>query len=288
MAGRCRRPPPRVRGGLRRARRRVHPAGGGHRRATVDRRGDHERPTGCSTGSGMPTPAGSSPPATTPNSSSHGRRSSSTTQRRRPTASPAVALLRLAALTGNERYREHAEDILRLVGGAAGRAPHGVRPRARRPSTSTPPASPRSSSPATDPTSWPRCTAASSRTRCSRGASRTSRRCGRAVTHPRPTCAATTSASSPITDASAFDAALSRSLKGFESRCTRFASRTESSSGGDGRQRVPGGVQLQRASPGRRAGRRCGRAPMRRHPPRARSAQRVARSARGGAAAGQR
>jgi uncharacterized protein YyaL (SSP411 family) len=35
----------------------------------------------------------------------------------------AVALLRLAALTGTERYRERAEDILRLVGEAAGQHP---------------------------------------------------------------------------------------------------------------------------------------------------------------------
>jgi uncharacterized protein YyaL (SSP411 family) len=35
----------------------------------------------------------------------------------------AVALLRLAALTGAERYRERAEDILRLVGAASGQHP---------------------------------------------------------------------------------------------------------------------------------------------------------------------
>jgi uncharacterized protein YyaL (SSP411 family) len=35
----------------------------------------------------------------------------------------AVALLRLAALTGVDRYRDHAEDILRLVGAASGQHP---------------------------------------------------------------------------------------------------------------------------------------------------------------------
>jgi uncharacterized protein YyaL (SSP411 family) len=35
----------------------------------------------------------------------------------------AVALLRLAALTGSDRYRERAEDVLRLVGAAAGQHP---------------------------------------------------------------------------------------------------------------------------------------------------------------------
>ena len=65
----------------------------------------------------------------------------------------AVGLLRLAALTGEERYREHGEAIVRLLGGHGRRAPDRLRPRARRPSTSSPAAPPRSSSPATDPTS---------------------------------------------------------------------------------------------------------------------------------------
>ena len=64
----------------------------------------------------------------------------------------AVGLLRLAALTGDDRYREHGEAIVRLLGAHGRGAPDRLRPRARPPSTSSPAAPPRSSWPATDPT----------------------------------------------------------------------------------------------------------------------------------------
>ena len=60
---RGRRPPPRLRRRPRRAGRRLHPAGRGHRRGPLDRRGRGRRPTPCSSCSGTTTAAGSSPPA---------------------------------------------------------------------------------------------------------------------------------------------------------------------------------------------------------------------------------
>ena len=111
----------------------------------------------------------------------------------------AFGLLRLAALTGDQRYREHAERVLALLGPLAGshplafrRAsvggrPASVRGRPRSPSSATGPISSRSPSPATCPT------------RCSRGASRTRHHFGRDGATASRTCVATTRASRPST-----------------------------------------------------------------------------------------
>ena len=68
----------------------------------------------------------------------------------------AVGLYRLGALTGEARYRNHADQILRLAGrGDAGAARPS--PTSSPPSTCVAPASPRSPSSAIDPTWWPSC-----------------------------------------------------------------------------------------------------------------------------------
>ena len=97
--------------------------------------------------------AACSPPATTASGSSPGRRTCSTTPRRRRTRWRPSALLRLGALTGDDRYRDRAEDILRLLGAASPASTPRPRPPRSPPSTCRPAASTRSSSPATGPTS---------------------------------------------------------------------------------------------------------------------------------------
>ena len=72
-------------------------------------------PTPCSTCSGTRCRAPSSRPARTPRSWWRARRTCSTTPRRRPTPRPPSACYRLGALTGEARYTNHADQILRLA-----------------------------------------------------------------------------------------------------------------------------------------------------------------------------
>ena len=175
-------------------RRRVHPPRRGHRRGALDRRGTRPSPTSCSTTSGTSTTAGCSRPPTTARRSSPARRTCSTTPRRRPTRRPPSRLYRLAALTGETRYANHADRILQLVGAVVDQAPGAFseRPGRRRPAARA--ASPRSPSSATGPTSSPSLPSAGARTSCWRGASPTTHRCGRAATTAWPTSAGTTPA----------------------------------------------------------------------------------------------
>ena len=108
----------------------------------------------------------------------------------------AVGLLRLAALTGDERYREHGEAIVRLLGAMAVRAPDRLRARAgrrrpRRPRHHRDRRRRRPPRPARR-----RARAASCPTPCSPGASATTARSGRAGTTAGPTSASATPASS--------------------------------------------------------------------------------------------
>jgi uncharacterized protein YyaL (SSP411 family) len=70
-----------------------------------------------------PSAAASSPPPTTATGSSRGARSSRTRRSPRGGSSAALGLLRLAALTGEDRYAAAAEGQLRLVGPIAARHP---------------------------------------------------------------------------------------------------------------------------------------------------------------------
>ena len=88
----------------------------GDRAGPLDHRGPRAWPTPCSTCSGTRCRARSSRPATTPRCWSPGRRTCSTTPRRRPTPKPPWACYRLGALTGEARYTNHADQILRLLG----------------------------------------------------------------------------------------------------------------------------------------------------------------------------
>ena len=189
-AGSPRRPRRRSRG----ARRRLHPARRGDRRGAMDRRGNARSPTCCSTTSGTSTTAGCSPHPTTASSSSPGRRTSSTTPRRRPTRLAAVALYRLAALTGEARYANHADRILQLVGAVVEQAPTRLlqRPRRRRPARRRHHRGRRRRRPTRPRRGRQRALAA--RRRRWPGASRTTHRCGRAVTTAWPTSVATTRA----------------------------------------------------------------------------------------------
>ena len=109
----------------------------------------------------------------------------------------AVGLLRLAALTGDDRYRERGLDIVRLLGAHGRPAPHRLRPRARRrrprrPRHDRDRGRRRPPRPARG-----RAQPVPARTPCWRGASATTARCGRAATTAGPTSAGTTPASCP-------------------------------------------------------------------------------------------
>ena len=189
-----RRPPRRARRRPRRPRRRLHPAGRGDRRGPLDRRGPRRSPTRCSTTSGTSTTAGCSP--TPDDGEALVARQKDLFDNATPSANStaAVALYRLAALTGEARYANHADRIMQLVGAVIDQAPtafsnalaavalHAARHhrgrRRRRPPR------PRRR----------RQRALASRTSCWRGASRTTRRCGTAAPTASPTSAGTTPA----------------------------------------------------------------------------------------------
>ena len=81
------------------------------------------RPTRCSIISGTSTTAGCSRSPTMASSWSPARRISWTTPSRRRTRSPRWHWFGLAALTGEARYANHAEQILRLLGKVIPQAP---------------------------------------------------------------------------------------------------------------------------------------------------------------------
>ena len=91
---------------------------------------------------------------------------------------PPIGLYRLGALTGEARYTNHADQILRLLGPLTTPVGAGLRPPAGGRSTCGGPASPRSPSSATGPSWWTPCTGASCPTPSWRGASATTHRCG--------------------------------------------------------------------------------------------------------------
>ncbi len=108
----------------RRPGRRVHPTGRGDRPGPLDRRGPSHRRRPCSICSGTTRPAACSPPAPT-------ARTSSTRQKDLMDNAYAVGqqprppwrCSGSAALTGDDRYRDRAEDILRLLGPLARHEP---------------------------------------------------------------------------------------------------------------------------------------------------------------------
>ena len=146
--------PRRARRRPRRARRRVHPTRRAHRarpagstRRVRDRRHDARlvlgpgprRPVHDRRGRRGTRRAPEGPVATTP--------------RRRRTRWPRMALYRLAALTGEQRYANHADRILQLLERSCSTRPSGgFSQRAARARTCATAASPRSRSSATDPT----------------------------------------------------------------------------------------------------------------------------------------
>ena len=109
----------------------------------------------------------------------------------------ACGLLRLAALTGETRYDEHAPPHRRPVQPRGGPASHRFRPGAGSPRTWLLTASTRSRWSATGPTSWAQCRPATCRVRSWPGASPTTPRCGPTGPRASPTSAATSPASPP-------------------------------------------------------------------------------------------
>ena len=125
-AGRPTASPARHHGARRRpccAGRRVHPSGRGDaaRRAGSPRRS--RPPTRCSTGSGTPSTAGCSP--TAEDAEALVVRQKDLIDDATPSANSmaAIALLRLAALTGEQRYANHADRILQLLAAAVDKSP---------------------------------------------------------------------------------------------------------------------------------------------------------------------
>ena len=104
-------------------RRRLHPPRRGHRRGPLDRRGPGASPTRCSTTSGTSTTAGCSRHAD--DGEALVARQKDLFDNATPSANStaAVALYRLAALTGETRYANHADRILQLVGAVIDQAP---------------------------------------------------------------------------------------------------------------------------------------------------------------------
>ena len=178
----------------RRPRRCVHPAGRGDRTGALDRRGGPHRRHDARLVLGSRATAACTRPPRTPRRWWFARRTSPTTPPRRPTRSAAIALFRLAALTGEQRYHHQADRILQLIKGAARR--HRRRLLERVAGGRPPPArrhrGGRSS--AIGPTWCASPTRSGGPTPCWPGVSRTTHRCGTGVPTVSPTSAATTPA----------------------------------------------------------------------------------------------
>ena len=127
---------PRLRRRPRRAGRRLHPPGRGHRRGPLDRGRPRRPPTPCSTCSGTTRRAACSPPATTPSRSSPARRTCSTTPRRRPTASPPSPSSGSPPSPATTATATAPSEILRLLGPARRRSTRRPSPTCSPPSTS--------------------------------------------------------------------------------------------------------------------------------------------------------
>ena len=122
----------------------------------------------------------------------------------------AVALLRLAALTGEARYANHADRILQLLGAVIDQAPGAFSHALAAVDMRKPTASPRSPSSATVPTSSPRSRSVASERRAGLGRAATTRRCGSRAPTAWPTSAASTRAQAPQDDVDGLRAQLAQ------------------------------------------------------------------------------
>ena len=105
--------------------RRLHPARRGDRRGPLDHRSDPHRRHACSIGSGIPTTAGSTRPPRTPKPSIVRQKDLADNATPSANSTAAIALFRLAALTGEQRYAHQADRILQLIGAAIDKSPAG-------------------------------------------------------------------------------------------------------------------------------------------------------------------